>query len=136
MKIEAKKFRIGTLAEKLNVEKYIVRFWEKEFNLKSQRSTGQQRFYTKKDLEKFSMIKELLYEKGFTISGAKKHLKEYAKEVGAQPNGTNQPADIVASQVTTMESNQILSAQRTMDTQIADQMLDLQRKLIKLRELL
>src|SRR5438105_406392 len=76
MKIEQRKFRIGTLAEKLEVERFVVRFWEKEFNIKSHRSSGKQRFYTEKDFERFSMIKELLYDKGFTIAGAKKFLKK------------------------------------------------------------
>ncbi|MFZ5954069.1 MAG: MerR family transcriptional regulator [Candidatus Dependentiae bacterium] len=74
MKMQRRQFRIGELAKQLKVEKYVVRFWEKEFNFKSVRSAGKQRFYSEKDLETFLLIKELLYEKGFTITGAKKQL--------------------------------------------------------------
>jgi len=68
------KFRIGELSKKLCVEKFVIRFWEKEFNIKPKRSEGQQRFYTENDFKKFTAIKELLYHKGFTIAGAKKQL--------------------------------------------------------------
>jgi DNA-binding transcriptional MerR regulator len=64
-------FRIGELAEKVGVECFVIRFWEKEFKLKSPRSRGGQRFYTQKELETFQTIKNLLYEQKFTIEGAK-----------------------------------------------------------------
>lgn len=77
MKISKQKFRIGELATKLEIERFVIRFWEKEFNIKGFRSEGGQRFYDDKDLRKFELIKDLLYTKGFTISGAKKYLKEH-----------------------------------------------------------
>ncbi len=67
-------FRIGDLAQELGVKKFVIRFWEKEFKLKSDRSMGGQRSYTQEDFTMFATIKELLYKKGFTISGAKKQL--------------------------------------------------------------
>ena len=69
-----RQFRIGDLAQELKVKKFVVRFWEKEFDIKSDRSQGGQRFYTDEDLHKFMLIKDLLYNKGFTIAGAKKQL--------------------------------------------------------------
>lgn len=74
MKMQKRLFRIGDLAEKLNVEKFVIRFWEKEFNVKTHRSVGGQRFYSIDDYEAFKKIKTLLYERGFTIAGAKKEL--------------------------------------------------------------
>jgi DNA-binding transcriptional MerR regulator len=67
-------FRIGDLSKNLKVKKYIIRFWEKEFNIKSYRSEGGQRFYTQEDLNLFRKIKDLLYNKRFTILGAKNEL--------------------------------------------------------------
>ena len=75
MKMQKKQFRIGELALSLGVKRFVVRFWEKEFNLSAHRSNGGQRFYSDKDLERFHAIKKLLYEEGFTIAGAKKKLK-------------------------------------------------------------
>ena len=89
MKMQRKQFRIGQLAQHLGVENFVVRFWEKEFELRPQRSFGGQRFYEQKDLEKFLAIKTLLYDEGFTIAGAKKQLK-------------NKSSDIIASKKTTI----------------------------------
>ena len=75
MKLQKKQFRIGELAKNLGVERFVIRFWEKEFNVTGNRSEGGQRFYEAKDLEKFRSIKKLLYEQGFTIAGAKKQFK-------------------------------------------------------------
>ena len=70
-----KKFRIGDLARALQVKKFVIRFWEKEFALKSDRSQGGQRYYTDDDFRAFSAIKDLLYEQGYTIAGAKTQLE-------------------------------------------------------------
>ena len=74
-RILKKKFRIGELAKELQLKKFVIRFWEKEFGLISDRSHGGQRFYTEEDFSTFSLIKELLYEQGFTIAGARLQLK-------------------------------------------------------------
>lgn len=73
-----RQFRIGELADALDVKKYVIRFWEKEFGISSTRSVGGQRFYTIDDLATFKRIKTLLYSEGFTISGARQKLKEKA----------------------------------------------------------
>ncbi len=75
MRMQSRKFRIGELAKQLDIERFVIRFWEKEFNLAPTRSTGGQRFYTERDLTTFTHIKDLLYCRGFTIVGAKKQLK-------------------------------------------------------------
>ncbi|MCK4651312.1 MerR family transcriptional regulator [Candidatus Babeliales bacterium] len=75
IRMNKRKFRIGELSKKLKVKKFVIRFWEKEFELKSSRSEGGQRFYSQKDLDTFATIKDLLYNKKFTISGAKNQLE-------------------------------------------------------------
>lgn len=52
MKMRKKQFRIGELATKLGVERFVIRFWEKEFNINSYRSQGGQRFYDERDEKK------------------------------------------------------------------------------------
>ena len=74
MKMAQKKFRIGELAKRLSVEQFVIRFWEKEFEIKHQRKKGTQRFYYEEDLHIFAQIKNLLYLEGFTIAGAKQQL--------------------------------------------------------------
>lgn len=80
-----KRFRIGELSEQLKIKKFVIRFWEKEFELLSDRSNGGQRFYTQDDLDTFTLIKELLYKKKFTISGAKKELQRLSGKNGLIP---------------------------------------------------
>ena len=94
MKMQKRQFRIGQLAKHLGVERFVVRFWEKEFNFSAHRSDGGQRFYEEKDLEKFKQIKKLLYEDGFTIAGAKKLLKQKDPQIiGSHKTTIDQPKE-------------------------------------------
>ena len=68
-------FKIGEVCEIAGVEPYVLRFWETEFpNLAPEKSKSGHRVYRKKDVEMVLKIKELLYERGFTIPGARKQL--------------------------------------------------------------
>jgi DNA-binding transcriptional MerR regulator len=118
MRMQKKQFRIGELAQRLEVEKFVIRFWEKEFGVSTNRSDGGQRFYSEEDLSTFQHIKSLLYEQGFTIAGARKLLSD----------PTSKPSDIIASHRTTMESD---NAQ-----QITESLLELRNQLVKLNKLL
>ena len=73
------KLRIGRLASHLNVERFVIRYWEKEFNITPQRSMGGQRFYNQSDVKKFETIQHLLHDKKFTIEGARKIFSEAYK---------------------------------------------------------
>jgi DNA-binding transcriptional MerR regulator len=130
MKMQKRKFRIGELANKLELERFVVRFWEKEFSIKTKRSQGSQRFYDESDLKKFESIKRLLYEEGFTIVGAKKKLREKPSAKGDS---------IIASQKTTMEEP-IKTIGKSPENEkiehLSQQIIDLKDKLRKLREML
>ena len=68
-------FKIGEVCEIAGVEPYVLRFWETEFpHLAPQKSSAGHRIYRKRDVEMVLKIKELLYERGFTIPGARKQL--------------------------------------------------------------
>ena len=74
-------FRIGEVAEIAEVEPYVLRFWETEFsNLKPQKSKSGQRTYARKDVEQVLLIRDLLYEEGFTIAGARRKLAKGLKK--------------------------------------------------------
>ena len=140
MKISQQKFRIGHLAERLDVERFVIRFWEKEFGIKGFRSEGGQRFYDEKDLKKFLLIKDLLYTKGFTIAGAKKYMKDNKSNAQKVLN----EAHIIASSITTMEADDQANhaedrkkrSSADLPDNISAQIIQLQKKLLKLRELL
>jgi DNA-binding transcriptional MerR regulator len=58
------------------LEPYVLRYWETEFpHLRPEKRKSGQRLYTKKDLDNILQVKQLLYESGYTISGARKKLK-------------------------------------------------------------
>ncbi len=74
-------YRIGEVAGITKVKPYVLRFWETEFKMMTPpKSRSKQRMYRRKDIETILHIKELLYERGFTIKGARKRLAERARE--------------------------------------------------------
>ena len=82
---EKQYFKIGEVSEILDVEPYVLRYWESEFKiLKPTRTRARQRLYHKKDLELLLEIKHLLYDEKFTIAGAKKRLQQMKKEEAAE----------------------------------------------------
>ena len=73
-------FKIGEVSEIVGVDPHVLRYWESEFKVvRPQRATSSQRLYRKSDIESLLRIKELLYDLGFTIAGAKQALKEEKK---------------------------------------------------------
>jgi Predicted transcriptional regulators len=65
-------FRIGEVSKILDVEPYVIRYWETEFRtVKPVRTKTAQRLYRKKDVQELLNIKNLLYFQRFTIDGAK-----------------------------------------------------------------
>lgn len=73
-------FKIGEVSELLGVEPYVLRYWESEFTVLSPKKSGTgHRLYRRKDVELLLRIKCLLYEKKFTIEGARQRLHEEAR---------------------------------------------------------
>src|SRR5689334_24477205 len=73
-------FRIGEVASLCRLPAYVLRFWESEFpQLKPVKSSTGQRMYRKRDVENVLRIKQLLYDQGFTISGARQQLRAETK---------------------------------------------------------
>jgi DNA-binding transcriptional MerR regulator len=69
-------FRIGEVSSLLGVETYVLRYWETEFpSLAPKKSGTGHRLYRRKDVELLLRIKHLLYEKRFTIEGARQSLQ-------------------------------------------------------------
>src|SRR6201996_3917145 len=79
-------FRIGEVAKLAGIKPYVLRFWESEFSGLGPRKSGTgHRLYRRKDVELVLEIKRLLYEKRFTIEGARKSMETRGKgEAGAR----------------------------------------------------
>lgn len=77
-------YSIGEVADMFEVNTSLIRFWEKEFDIiKPQKNKKGNRLFTKKDIENFRIIYHLVKDKGYTLQGAKEHLKDtkVSKEV-------------------------------------------------------
>jgi DNA-binding transcriptional MerR regulator len=72
--------RIGEVARLCKLPAYVLRFWETEFpQLKPGKSDTGQRMYRRRDLENILRIKQLLYDEGYTIAGARQQLRAEMK---------------------------------------------------------
>ena len=84
IKIPSKRyFTIGEVSELCDVKTHVLRYWEQEFpSLAPVKRRGNRRYYQRHDVLLIRKIRNLLYEQGFTIEGARKHLsgKESLKD--------------------------------------------------------
>ena len=76
-KIEKLFYTIGEVAAMFDVNTSLIRFWEKEFDIiKPKRNKKGNRLFTKQDVENFYIIFHLVKERGMTLDGARKKMKE------------------------------------------------------------
>ena len=110
-------FRIGEVATLCRLPAYVLRFWESEFpQLKPVKSSTGQRMYRRRDVESVLRIKQLLYEQGFTIVGARQQLRSEAKTDKGQsaiPFPTQSSAEMQRIRQGLREILNLLSTRRT-----------------------
>jgi DNA-binding transcriptional MerR regulator len=79
-------FRIGEVSRLTATKPFVLRFWETEFPmLQPVKSPKGHRLYRREDIDTVFVIKRLLYDEGFTIAGARRHLRDQTGE----PEGTH-----------------------------------------------
>jgi DNA-binding transcriptional MerR regulator len=77
-------FRIGEVSRLTDTKTFVLRFWESEFpTLQPVKSPSGHRLYRREDIETVLRIKRLLYDEGFTIAGARKHLSQSGEDAPA-----------------------------------------------------
>ena len=90
-------YKIGEVAKFTGIKTHVLRYWETEFKaIRPNKSRSNQRLYRKQDVDLILHLKDLLYNQGFTIAGARKKLREKpAKKVDAPvvANVTNTTTD-------------------------------------------
>ena len=79
-------YKIGEACKLLDIQPYVLRYWETEFpELSPNKSRSGQRVYSEDELALIRRIKELLYDEGFTIEGARARLRELGHDEGPAP---------------------------------------------------
>jgi DNA-binding transcriptional MerR regulator len=93
-------FTIGEVSELCGVKPHVLRYWEQEFTqLKPVKRRGNRRYYQHHEVLLIRRIRELLYEQGFTISGARNRLDEAARDRGHAKGTAVAPAPSVPADV-------------------------------------
>ncbi len=139
---EKQYFKIGEVSEILEVEPYVLRYWESEFKntLKPTRTRARQRLYHKKDLEILMQIKHLLYDEKFTIAGAKKRLQEMKKEASAAKRAkkvVKEPATVARGEEEAVEAAAVANEPPRADpVGYKDILLEIKKELKELRAIL
>lgn len=83
-------FTIGEVSELCGVKPHVLRYWEQEFNqLKPVKRRGNRRYYQHHEVLLIRRIRELLYEQGFTIAGARNQLEEGSAAAVAKASGVD-----------------------------------------------
>lgn len=97
-------FTIGEVSDLCGVKPHVLRYWEQEFTqLKPVKRRGNRRYYQHHEVLLIRKIRELLYEQGFTISGARNRLD--GAEVKAETTAVNAPANTQATALKELETD-------------------------------
>jgi len=141
-------FTIGEVSELCGVKPYVLRYWEQEFTqLKPMKRRGNRRYYQHHEVLLIRRIRDLLYEQGFTISGARNRLTEAGQTRGQphlQLSVTNGDAAIATGAIDLDEMIEALQASADGPSDlpqpevsvIALSMLQVRRELMSIRGLL
>jgi len=103
-------FRIGEVSALLGVEPYVLRYWETEFPmLEPVKSRSGHRMYRQEDVDLILKIKRLLYDEGFTIAGARRHLRDLENGSATEPDpGESAAVSSAESEATQLNRKMLL----------------------------
>ena len=88
-------FTIGEVGELCGVKPHVLRYWEQEFTqLRPVKRRGNRRYYQHHEVLMIRRIRDLLYDQGFTISGARNRLQELVHSDRQLRRGLNEPLDL------------------------------------------
>jgi DNA-binding transcriptional MerR regulator len=135
-------FTIGEVSELCGVKPHVLRYWEQEFTqLRPMKRRGNRRYYQHHEVLMIRRIRDLLYDQGFTISGARNKLQELVqgerdrRKAGEVPLEGMEAIEIDQEEfdAAVVQDSSEQAAPRTVDL---SQLLHLRRELFEIRELL
>ncbi len=134
-------FTIGEVSELCGVKPHVLRYWEQEFTqLRPMKRRGNRRYYQHHEVLMIRRIRELLYEQGFTISGARHKLAELVQAERDRRRAGEVPLDGV--EAVEIEPEEFEAARLEQDERDAartadiSQLIQLRRELAEIRDLL
>ena len=133
-------FTIGEVSELCGVKPHVLRYWEQEFTqLRPMKRRGNRRYYQHHEVLMIRRIRDLLYEQGFTISGARNKLQELVQ----QERDKKRAGEVMLQGLDDLEDNLSLDEQRSEDglqmaleDNDASKLQLLRRELFEIRDLL
>jgi len=94
---EERLYRIGEVSRLADLKPFVLRYWEAEFPmLEPVKDDAGRRMYRQEDVDMVFRIKRLLYDEGFTIAGARRHLREHNGSSEVDGRGSNPSGEAAA----------------------------------------
>jgi DNA-binding transcriptional MerR regulator len=132
-------FTIGEVGDLCGVKPHVLRYWEQEFTqLRPMKRRGNRRYYQHHEVLMIRRIRDLLYDQGFTISGARNKMQELLQgERDKKRNGEVMLDGVDVLEIDDVDLNDFEDSQPLEATEaVSDQLLQLRRELFEIRELL
>ena len=134
-------FTIGEVGELCGVKPHVLRYWEQEFTqLRPMKRRGNRRYYQHHEVLMIRRIRELLYDQGFTISGARNKLQEIVQAEREKRRGEDEDEaiDVIELDAVIHEESLTLPNEREHEVIVGTGLLvhEVRRELLEIRELL
>jgi DNA-binding transcriptional MerR regulator len=131
-------FTIGEVGDLCGVKPHVLRYWEQEFTqLRPMKRRGNRRYYQHHEVLMIRRIRDLLYDQGFTISGARNRMQELLQVERDKTNDAVSIEGIEVTEVSDSEFDELAEFESMPDPDAsAELLLELRRALFEIRELL
>lgn len=134
-------FTIGEVGELCGVKPHVLRYWEQEFTqLRPMKRRGNRRYYQHHEVLMIRRIRELLYDQGFTISGARNKLQELVQAEREKRRGEDddEAIDVIDLDAVIHDEAPVVVNERSVEVIAGTQLLvhEVRRELLEIRELL